>query len=101
MKRYIVFGVLIFLIAVGTLPVWSSGKGEENPGEQQPVYVIAHPDIGHEQVLGGRSTHASRGLAVAQQRARFMELRTPEDSPADKPKDHGDNGGNGVRKKKK
>jgi len=83
MKRYIFLGVLIFFIVAGTLPVWSSGKAEKDPEQQESVYVIYHPDKQHVQVLGGKSTHAANGLDRARTRARFMEVRHPADKPKD------------------
>ncbi|UCF96163.1 MAG: hypothetical protein JSV89_13365 [Spirochaetaceae bacterium] len=88
------FGVLIFLIAVGALPVWSFGKAEMDPGEQENVYFIHHPEREHVQVLGGQSTHAVNGLDRAINHARFMV----DENPATKPKDDADDV---VRKKKK
>ena len=85
MKKYLMFGVLIFLIAVGTLPVWSSGKAEPDEGQERTVYYICNQDGQHVQVLGGKSIHAYNGLARAQQRARFVEVYTPSTKP--KPRD--------------
>jgi hypothetical protein len=94
MQRHLFLGVIIFLIVVGALPVWSSGKVEKDGQQQDAVYVICNQDNGHIQVLGGHSVNAVNGLEKAQERARFMEVR----NPATKPKD-GSN--NVVRKRKK
>ena len=85
MKRYLLFGVLIFLITAGAAPVWSSGKAEQDPEEQPTLYYIHHPEREHRQVLGGRSTHAANGLDRAKDHARFMEVRNPDTNPKDDP----------------
>jgi hypothetical protein len=96
MKKFLVFGVLIFLIVLPTLPVWSSGKAETDKGQREYVYVIRNQDGQHVQVLGGKSNHACNGLARAEERARFMEIYDPSKKP--KPRNDADSA---VRKKKK
>ena len=96
MKKFLVFGVLIILIVLPTLPVWCSGKAETNRGQQEYVYVIRNQDGQHVQVLGGKSNDACNGLARAEERARFMEI----DDPSKKPKPRND-ADKADRKKKK
>jgi hypothetical protein len=64
MRRYLFFGLLIFFIAVGSLPVWSSGKVEKDPQDQETVYFIRHPYKDREQILGGHSSNADNGLGA-------------------------------------
>jgi hypothetical protein len=100
MKKYIVFSVLIFLIAVGTLPVWSSGKVEKDPEQQDTVYFIQNQDGQHVQVLGGKSKRARNGLARAEQRATFMEAAPAREQKEDDDPDD-DAGDDPVDRKKK
>jgi hypothetical protein len=83
MKKYLLFGVLIFLITVGILPVLASGMAEQDPEQQENVYIILNQDGQHVQVLGGQSIQAVNGLERAETRARFMEIRTPANKPKD------------------
>jgi hypothetical protein len=85
MKRHLVFGVLIFLITAGTLPVWSSGNAEQDPEQQEGVYAIYHQEREHIQILGGQSLNAGNGLERAQTRARFMVASKPATKPKDEP----------------
>jgi hypothetical protein len=83
MKKYLIFGVLIFLTVAVTLPVWSSGKAEKADGPQEAVYVIRNQGGQHEQVLGGKSSRAYRGLARAVGRVHFIESGNSSDKPSD------------------
>jgi hypothetical protein len=83
MKKYLMFGVLILLTAAVTLPVWSSGKAEKTDGQQDCVYAVRNQDEQHVQVLGGKSSHAHRGLARAAVRARSMGSDDSSDKPGD------------------
>ena len=89
MKKYLIFNILIYMIVAASSPVWSQGHAEQDP-EQEYEYYIQNQDGEHEQILGGKSEHAAKGLARARERARFMERR-PKDtkgggSVVDKPK---------------
>jgi len=83
MKKYLMFGVLIFLTAVFTQPVWSSGRAETDERQMDYVYVLRNQDGQHEQVLGGNSIRAYRGLTRAEERAWFIESRDPSEKPKD------------------
>jgi hypothetical protein len=90
MKKYLFFGVLIFMIVAVGLPVWSGGMAEQDP-EQENEYYILKPD-GTEQVLGGKSEHAGNGLSRAADRRSSVRSR---------PKDPKGDGGDVVHKPKK
>lgn len=77
MKKYVALGVLIFILLAVVLPVWADKK-EGRETEQKTGYFISNQDGEHEQVLGGRSGRAFRGLDRALGRARFMCSRSTD-----------------------
>jgi hypothetical protein len=88
MKRYIFLGVLIFLIAVGASPAWSSGKPKKDPGDQPTEFVNHRAHRGAGQVLGGNSSNASNGLRKASEHVDFIRHRSDDDEqPKEEPQE--------------
>jgi len=87
MKKCVALAILMVLLVAVVLPAWSDRKeGQET--EQETEYYISNQDGKHEQILGGKSQHAYRGLERALEHARFMGSRSTD--PADPKVSKGD-----------
>jgi hypothetical protein len=87
MKRYLFLGVLIFVIAIGVSPAWSSGKPKKDPGDQPTEFVNHRAHKGAGQVLGGNSSNASNGLSRAKTRATSMQDPDSNEQPKEEPQE--------------
>ncbi len=89
MTKIMLFSIVIFLVMVISAPIFAGSKAGKTSG-QTKSFAVENPN--HVQVLGGKSTHAQKGLQNASEHSDAIVPQNTKEDPKDSD-DSGDSAG--------
>ncbi len=80
MTNIMLFSIVIFLVMVIGSPIFAGSKADKTSQPAKSFVMKNHQRV---QALGGKSTHAWKGLENASRHSAVIVARKPKDDPKD------------------